>query len=136
MSMLVIGVTASAVLFAADSRQYPSGHDTVKKLFLVGKRAVLGHSGIGVIPSDSPEQGAWDAPKEMARIAGQVPVAFPKGQFALISEEALKSLNDGLAKRSLPIDGQNSHLTIMFVDRDAGGRVFFARKEFKVLSTR
>jgi len=137
MSMLVVGVTASAVLLAADSRQYPSGQDTVKKLFLVGKRAVLLHAGIGVIPSDNPqEQGAWDAAKEVARIAGQVPAVFPKDQFAFISEEALKSLNDGLAKRSLLIDGPNPQLTMMFVDRDAGGRVFFARKEFRVLSTR
>ena len=135
MSMLVIGVTASAVLFAADSRQYPNGDATVKKLFLVGKRGMLGHSGIGVIPSDHPQaQGAWDAAKEIERIAGQVPVAYPQDQFDFISKETLKSLNAGLAKRSLPIDAQNPHLTIMFLDRDAGGRVFFAHKEFKVIS--
>jgi hypothetical protein len=135
MSMLVIGVTATAVLFAADSRQYPNGNDTVKKLFLVGKRGMLGHSGIGILPSDKPvAQGSWDAEKEVERIAGQVPAAFPKDQFDFISKEVLKSLNAGLAKRSLPIDGTNPHVSIMFVDRDSGGRVFFARKEFKVVS--
>jgi hypothetical protein len=135
MSMLVVGVTASAVLFAVDSRQYPSGEDTVKKLFLVGKRGMLGHSGIGVIPSDKPqEQGSWDAARQVERIAGHVLAAYPKDQFAAISAEVLASLNAGLSKRSLPIEGQNPRLTIMFVDRDDGGRVFLARKEFRVIS--
>jgi hypothetical protein len=138
MSMLVVGVTESAVLFAVDSRQYPSREDTVKKLFLVGKRGMLGHSGIGVIPSDEPQkQGSWDAAREVERIAGQVlPVlpAYPKDQFAAIGDEVLASLNAGLSKRSLSIEGQNPRLTIMFVDRDDGGRVFLARKEFRVIS--
>ncbi len=133
MSMLVIGVTATAVLFAADGRQYPNGNDSAV-LFLV-VRGCSTHSGIGIIPSDNPEgQGSWDAAREVERIAGQVPAAFPKDQFVFISKEVLKSLNAGLAKRTLAIGGTNPHLSLMFVDRDAGGRVFFARKEFKVVS--
>ncbi|SRR5258708_21727420 len=65
------------------------------------RERVLGHSGLGVIPSDKPqEQGSRDAAKEIERIAGEVPVAFPKDQFDFISKEALKSLNAGLSKRS------------------------------------
>jgi hypothetical protein len=135
MSMLVVGVTASAVLMAADSRQFPSGRDTVQKLFLAGRRSLLGHSGIGVIPSGHPEKdGVWDAAIEVERIAKVLPSAYPKDQFAFISDAILKSLNDGLAKRPLAIDSQNAQLTIMFVDRDAGGRVFFARREFRIIS--
>ena|SRR5271157_168651 len=42
-------VTSDAVYMAADSRQFPSGADTVQKIFLLGADSITGHGGIGVI---------------------------------------------------------------------------------------
>jgi hypothetical protein len=136
MSMLVVGVTAYAVFIAADSRQYPSGKDTVQKVFLVGKRAILGHEGIGVIPFDSAQPGAWDASDEVERISKRVPHVRARNQFDFIRSELHKSINAGLARRSLEIDGSNLHLAIVFIHRDSDGKVFIAREKIEVVSTR
>jgi hypothetical protein len=133
MSMLAVTVTASAVLFAADSRQFPSGEDGVQKVFLVGTRALLGHSGVGIIPGD--DDSRWDAAAEVGRIAGGVPAVAPREKFAFITRDLLQSLNAGLAKRSLPIGRNDVRLTIMFVSRDPDGTVYLARQEFRVFAT-
>jgi hypothetical protein len=135
MSMLVIGVTAYAVLMAADSRQYPNGKETVQKVFLVGKRAMVGHSGIGVIPFDSARPGAWDASDVVESISKRVPDILGRAQFDFIRSELLESINAGLARCSLEIGGSNPHVAIMFAHRDADGQVFIAREEIKVVST-
>jgi hypothetical protein len=59
-----------------------------------------------------------------------------RAQFDFIRGELLKSVNAGLARRSLEIGGSNPHVAIMFVHRDSGGRVFFAREEVRVVSMR
>ena len=135
MSMLVVVVTSSAVLMAADSREFPSRRDTTQKLFLIGNRAVLGHGGIGVIPFDNPRGGPWNAAVEAEDVSKRVPDGDAKRQFDFIQSELLKSLNSGLASRSLKIGGDNPKLDIMFINRDSDGRVFFARQELKVVST-
>jgi hypothetical protein len=134
MSMLVVVVTSGAVLMAADSRQSPSGKDTIQKLFLVGGRAVLGHSGIGVLPFDNPQNGAWDAAVEAEGVSKRVHGGDARSQFDFIRLELLKSFNNGLARRSLEIGGDSPKLAIMFINRDSDGRVFLAREELKVVS--
>jgi hypothetical protein len=130
MSMLLCVVTPIAIYLAGDSRQYPNGVDTVQKVFLVGKNAMVAHGGIGII-------GSWDAAREVGRIAAATPnVAFEE-QLAFIKTEALKSLNLALERyagnpSSLEHD---PHLTIMVVKRDSTGRTYFVRQEFKVVST-
>lgn len=120
---------------AADSRQYPSGADNVKKVFLVGKTAILGHVGIGIIPFNGPQSGAWDAAKAVESLANRTPVETPKDEFRFIGRELLRSLNQGLLRRSEEISGINPHLAIMLVVRDREGRAFLFRQEFKVVGT-
>jgi hypothetical protein len=130
MSMLLCIVTPIAVYLAADSRQYPSGADTVQKVFLVGRDAIVGHSGIGVI-------GSWDAAKEVGRIAATAPNATFEEQLGFVQEQVLKSFNAALEGYSGDSGslGNNPHLTIMLVKRDSTGRAYFARQEFNVVST-
>lgn len=130
MSMLLCIVTPIAIYLAGDSRQYPNGVDTVQKVFLVGKNAMVGHGGLGVI-------GSWDAAREVGRIAAATPnVAFEE-QLVFIKAQALKSLNLALETYAgNPSSLENDpHLTIMLVKRDSTGRVYFIRQEFKVVST-
>jgi len=131
----VLVMTSSAVFMAADSRQYPSGKDTIQKLFVVPGHAIVGHSGIGVIPFGDPQNGAWDAAVEVERISKRVPDGDGRHQFDFIRLELLKSLNNGLARRSREIGRRSPKLAVMFVSRDSSGRVFFAREETTVVST-
>jgi hypothetical protein len=133
--MLVCIVASTAVYMAADSRQSPSGADNVQKVFLVGKTAILGHGGIGVIPFNGPSGGAWDAAREAERVANRTPVEAPKDQFRFIGRELLRSLNQGLLQRSEEIRGSDPHLVVMFIARDLEGHAFFFRQEFKVVGT-
>src|SRR5207247_6822241 len=120
--MLVCIVAQTAVYMAADSRQYPNGADTVQKVFLVGRDAIVGHSGIGVIPYDRASGGAWDAAKEVGRIAARVPAGTVNEQLRFIQREALDSLNAGLLHHVGEISVDHPQLTIMFVKRDVEGR--------------
>lgn len=135
MSMVVCLVAQAAIYMAADSRQYPSGADTVQKVFLVGRDAMLGHSGIGLIPSDGPSGGTWDAAKEVGRIAASTPMGTFQEQLAFIQREVLKSFNTGLQQRSGEINGDHPHLAIMFVKRDSNGQGYCTHQVFSVVST-
>ena len=56
MSMVVCIVAQAAVYMAADSRQYPSGRDTVQKVFLVGPD---GKSYVAVYSLQRQPDGSW-----------------------------------------------------------------------------
>ena len=93
MSMLLCVVTPLAVFMAADSRQYPSGADTVQKVFLVGKDAIVSHGGIGVIPHDG---GSWDAAEELKRIAAATASGTFQEQFNFIRQQVMSSISVAL----------------------------------------
>jgi hypothetical protein len=133
MSMLLCIVTPIAIYMAADSRQYPNGSDTVQKVFIVGKDAILAHGGIGVIPFDDGSHGSWDAAVEMGRISSATPGGTFDKQMRFVQTQALKSFETA-AKRYSGALTNNPHFTIMFAKRDSAGRAYFARQEFKVVS--
>src|SRR5689334_16441523 len=97
MTMVLVIVTPAAIYLAADSRQYPSGLDTVQKVFLVGKDAAIAHLGIGRIPrAGSP----WDATEEMTRISSSTPDDGFDAQLAYITEASQSSFSTAVATYS------------------------------------
>ena len=131
MSMLLCVVTPLAVFMAADSRQYPSGADTVQKVFLVGKDAIVSHGGIGVIPHDG---GSWDAAEELKRIAAATASGTFQEQFNFIRQQVMSSISVALRHYTARFSN-NPHFTIMLAKRNSAGRTYFARQEFKLIST-
>jgi hypothetical protein len=133
MSMLLCIVTPLAIYMAADSRQFPSGEDNVQKLFLVGKDAIVAHSGIGVIPSGGTEGKAWDAAGEIRQIASKVvPGTFDK-QLTTIENRAKSSLAEALNHYPGRL-ADDAHLAIMFAKRDSQGRAYMAHLRLNVVS--
>ena len=134
MSMVVCIVAQAAIYMAADSRQYPSGADTVQKVFLLGRDGMMGHSGIGVIPYDD-NSGRWDAADEVGKIASRTPDGTIQEQLAFLTKEVLASLNAGLLKRSAEISGDHPQLAIMLVKLSSKSGAACAHQAFTIVST-
>jgi hypothetical protein len=133
MSMLLCIVTPLAIYMAADSRQFPSGEDSVQKLFLVGKDAVVAHSGIGVIPGAGTQGKAWDAAEEIRRLASEVVLGTFDEQLTVIENRAKLSLGGALTHYPGSL-ADDAHLAIMFAKRDSQGRTYVAHLRLNVVS--
>ena len=133
MSMLLCIVTPLAIYMAADSRQFPSGDDSVQKLFLVGKNAIVAHSGIGVIPGGGTQERAWDAADEIRQIASKtVPGTFDE-QLTSLENRAKVSLGEALSHYPGRL-ADDAHFSIMFAKRDSQGRAYMAHIRLNVVS--
>lgn len=130
--MLLVIITPAALYMAADSRQYPSGMDTVQKVFLVGNNAIVGHSGIGIIPLEGQSDEVWDAAVEMQKICAETPVGLFGEQLGFIQQHIQSSLTKALTSYhgSLP---NAAHLAILLARRE-DGTIYFVRQEFRVAS--
>ena len=135
MTILFVLATPGSVFLAGDSRQFPTRDDTRKKVFLVGKDALIAQGGVGVIPSVRPDGGPWDALSTLNGIVDRTGAAEFGKQLEFIAKEFGERFADVLSRFHEVIRREPpAKIDMFFVKRTSNRRVYVAYQEFHVRS--
>ena len=135
MTMILVLATASAVFIASDSRLARTLDDTRQKVYLIGNDAIIGQTGVAVIPDGGPQGEPWDANAELSQIAVGIPGGTFDEQLGAITGELETSFAGALSRFDEFIrTDPPAKIDLFFAKRSAGGNVYVAHQEFHVRS--